>query len=104
MNTYGHLWKYVAELFLEWEKFRQIYRENQNTHFMFNNLPPPKKSCRLWDNVEKYGTARQATDDNAGQGHRQMLIISNTYYFARQQWLRERASILRHTTLPAFFS
>ena len=23
-----------------------------------------RKSCRLWDNVEKYGTARQATDDN----------------------------------------
>jgi hypothetical protein len=38
------------------------YRENQNTHFMFVNFFP--KSCRLWDNVEKYGTARQATDDN----------------------------------------
>jgi hypothetical protein len=23
-----------------------------------------RKSCRLWDNVEKYGTARQTTDDN----------------------------------------
>jgi hypothetical protein len=23
-----------------------------------------RKSCRLWDNVEKYGTAGQATDDN----------------------------------------
>jgi len=23
-----------------------------------------KKSCRLWDNVEKYCTSRQATDDN----------------------------------------
>jgi len=22
-----------------------------------------RKSCRLWDNVEKYGTARQGTDD-----------------------------------------
>jgi hypothetical protein len=22
------------------------------------------KSCHLWDNVKKYGTARQATDDN----------------------------------------
>jgi hypothetical protein len=22
------------------------------------------KSCRLWDNVEKYGGLRQATDDN----------------------------------------
>ena len=24
-------------------------REHQNTHFMFNNYPPPRKSCRLWD-------------------------------------------------------
>ena len=31
-------------------------RENQNMHFMFNN--PPPRSCRLLDNMEKYGTAR----------------------------------------------
>jgi hypothetical protein len=24
----------------------------------------PEKSCRLWDNVDKYGTARQAKNDN----------------------------------------
>jgi hypothetical protein len=36
--------------------------ENQNTHFMFNNFF--RKSCHLWDNVEKYGRARQATEDN----------------------------------------
>jgi len=28
----------------------KICRENQNTHFMFNNFS--RKSCRLWDNVE----------------------------------------------------
>jgi len=37
-------------------------RENQNTHFMFNNVF--RKSCRLSDNVEKYCTAGQAADDN----------------------------------------
>jgi hypothetical protein len=37
-------------------------RENQNTHFI--SITFSRKSCRLWDNVEKYGTARQATDDN----------------------------------------
>jgi hypothetical protein len=36
---------------------------------MFNIIPPlphppSRKSCRLWDNVEKYGTAREPTDDN----------------------------------------
>jgi hypothetical protein len=39
------------------------YRENQNTHFMFYKFFF-RKLCRLWDNVEKYDAARQATDDN----------------------------------------
>jgi len=42
--------------------------ENQSTHFVFKNFFPPsplqkKNSYRLWDNVEKYCTAGQATDD-----------------------------------------
>jgi len=30
------------------------WRESQNTHFMCNNFFP-RKSSRLWDNVEKCG-------------------------------------------------
>jgi hypothetical protein len=37
--------------------------ENQNTLFIFNNFFF-RKSCRLWDNIEKYGRAREVTDDN----------------------------------------
>jgi len=37
--------------------------ENQHKfyvqHFFF-----PEKTCLLWDSLEKYGTARQATDDD----------------------------------------
>ena len=44
-----------------------------------------RKSYRLWDNVEKYGTARQATDDNtilwnygtAWQATRDNIILWN---------------------------
>jgi hypothetical protein len=32
-------------------------RENHNTHFMFSNFFQ-KKSCPLWEDVEKYGGAR----------------------------------------------
>jgi hypothetical protein len=76
-------------------------RENRKSHFMFNN------SCRLWDNVEKYGIARQATDDNIIRRMRFACWITkaththtHTEYviltaFARQQWLRERVSMLR---------
>jgi len=38
-----------------------IVEKNQNTHFMFNKSLP--KSRRLWDNVEKYISAGQATDN-----------------------------------------
>jgi hypothetical protein len=37
--------------------------ENQKTHFRFSNFLF-RKSYRLWDNVEKYGRSRLATDDN----------------------------------------
>jgi len=59
----------------------------------------------LGDNVEKYGTARQATDGNMAHAHYMLDIqsykytirISNIYCFPLQQWLHERTSILRNT-------
>jgi hypothetical protein len=77
---------------------------------MFNTFS--RKSCPLQDNVEKYGTARQATDDNiigrmpfacwvtkATDTHSEyvMLIASS-----RQKWLCERASMLGCSALPVF--
>jgi hypothetical protein len=38
------------------------YSENQNTYFMFNNVSF-ENHVALWDNVEKYGRARGATND-----------------------------------------
>jgi hypothetical protein len=38
-------------------------RENQNIHLMFSNFSK-KKSCHLTDDMEKFNTARQATDKN----------------------------------------
>jgi hypothetical protein len=38
------------------------YREKQNTHFMFSDFF--RISWRLWNNIEKYGVAREATKDN----------------------------------------
>jgi hypothetical protein len=63
MKTYVHLWQYLAELFLEWEMFQTKVVEKIKTHFLCS-ITFSRKSCRLWDNVEKYGRARQATDNN----------------------------------------
>jgi hypothetical protein len=66
MKTFSNLWQYLAEFFLEWEVF-QIgptgCGENRNKHFIFSNFV--RKSCRLWDNVEKYDGAKEAADNMA---------------------------------------
>ena len=45
--------------------------EDQNTNFIFNIYIFFffRKSCRLWDNVEKYCRVGQATDDNIAHAH-----------------------------------
>jgi hypothetical protein len=68
MKTNIHLWSHLAQFFLEWEMFQTKAVEQMKTHFMFNNFFP-RKSCRLWDNVEKYGTDGRATDDNTAHAH-----------------------------------
>jgi hypothetical protein len=63
---------------------------------------------------KKYGTARQATDDNiirrmrfacwiakATDTHSQYVIL---IAFTRQQWLRERALMLRYTYIACLVS
>ena len=71
------------------------------------------KSYRLWDSVEKYGKERQAADDSiirdmrfacwltkATDTHSEYAVLT---VFPQQQWLRERASVLRIRTLPQLF-
>ena len=43
----------------------KICREYQNTHFVFKTFI--RKWCRLWDNVENCGEAREATDHIIGR-------------------------------------
>jgi hypothetical protein len=87
--------------------FRTKFVEKIKTHILYSIVFFFRKSCRLWDNVEKYGTARQATDDNiirrmrfacwitkATDTHTANVILTA---FPRQQWLRERASVLLYT-------
>ena len=77
----------------------------QKIHFVFNNIFFQKKKCLLWNNVEKYCTAWQATYDNMAQA-RCMLDTQDYKYthtgcviltaFPLQQWLHERTSLLRN--------
>jgi len=66
----------------------KVVEKIQNTHLLFKNCS--RKSCRLWDNAQKYGRARQATDDDMAHAHctldswgyKHTLRICNTYCFS----------------------
>ena len=62
MKAFSHLWKYLTELFLEWEILQIEVVEKIKTHVLCS-VTFFRKSFLLWDNVEKCGGAREAADD-----------------------------------------
>ena len=95
--------------------FQRKFVAKIKTHILFSIIPPtpqphphPRKSCRLWDNVEKCCRLGQATGGNikrltsfaccwitkATNTHSEYVILIG---FPLQQWLHERASMLRYT-------
>jgi hypothetical protein len=101
MKKYTNLWQYLTEFFLDWEIFRLKHVQKIKTHMLCVIFFFFQKSCRLWDNVKKYGTGTKATDDdtvrrlrwltNATQTHSEYVIL---IAFSRQQWFRECSSVL----------
>jgi hypothetical protein len=63
MKTYVHVWQYIAEFFLQLEMFQTKVVEKTKIHILWS-VPLSRKSCRVWDDVEQYGRAGQATYDN----------------------------------------
>ena len=57
---------YLSQFCLEWEMFQTEVVEKIKTYILCSAtfFPPHRKSFRLWENVEKYGTAGQATNDS----------------------------------------
>jgi len=53
--------------------FRQkLHRKKKNTFYVQKLLT--KKLCQLYDNMEKYGTARQVTNDNYNTAHTHFTV------------------------------
>ena len=63
MKIHIHFLSYVAHFCLELENFQTKVVEEMKTHILCL-VTYFRKSCRLWDNVEHYCRAGQATDDN----------------------------------------
>ena len=106
MTTDIHFWSYLAQFFLESEMFQTKVVEKIKTHILCS-VTFSRKSCSLWDNVEKYRTAGQTTDDSMAQAH---CVLDTKRYkrtpgicilitFPVQQRLHERTSVLRCTSI-----
>ena len=65
MMTNIHFWSYLGHFFSEWEIFwTECCRDNQNTHFLFNNLFPPdnRAVCEImWKNIIESGRPQVTT-------------------------------------------
>ena len=61
INAFSRLWQYRAEFILEWEIFHTKVVEKLKTHFIFYNFFS-RKSCRLWDNIEKCDVTGDVTN------------------------------------------
>ena len=71
-----YIYDHISLSFPRNKKYFKGSRENPNTHFTFSNFFF-RKSCRLWDNVEKYSIAGQATHKNMAHPY-----LCNTHYFS----------------------
>jgi hypothetical protein len=99
-------------IILRMRNFQNKVVEKIKTHILCS-ITFFRKSCLLWDNVEKYGTAGQTTDDNIIRRMRFGCWITKATHthpehvtllaLPPQQWLRERASVWRHMYSACLF-
>jgi hypothetical protein len=68
MKTNIHVRPHLVHFFLECEMFQTKVVEKNKTHILCS-CDFFRKSCRLWDNVEKCYRAGQVTDDNMAHAH-----------------------------------
>ena len=63
-----HFWSYLTQFFLEWEMLQKKVVEKIETHILYS-VTFSRKSCRLWDNVQKYVRAVQTTNEDTAHAH-----------------------------------
>jgi len=111
MKSNIHFWSYLVQFFLEWRMFQTKVVEKIKTHILFS-VTFLRKSCRLWDNVEKYCRAGQATDDNwrvciscwiTKATHTHTLRICNILFHSPMV-TRTRLNVTLHVHCPSCYS
>ena len=103
MNTNRHVWSHLAQFFVKWEISAKNCRENQSIRFMFNNFPHPENRAVneiMWKNILQRGRLQWKCGACALHA-RYLRLQTHTQYviliaFPLQNWLHERAPILRY--------
>jgi hypothetical protein len=67
VKTNIHIW-YLVQFFFELELYETKIVKKIETYILFS-VAYFRKSCLLWNIVEKYRTAGQATDDNMAHAY-----------------------------------
>ena len=105
MKTDTYFLSYLAHFFLEWEMFQLEVVEKIKTHILCSINPPPPESSAVyeitWKNIVEpdrplmtiWGMLIACWIPKATNIHSQYVVLIT---FPQQQWLHERASILRH--------
>jgi len=112
-RLYAHpvyLWSYLVQVFMFHKKMWEI----KSKHILYSKLFFFRKSYLLWDNVKKkYGTAGRGGQmiiwrmriafriPKATDTHSECVIL---IAFPRNQWLHERAPMLRYTYIAVLFT
>jgi len=68
METDIIIWSYLAQCFAEWQIYQIKVAEKIKAHILYS-VTFLRKSCRLWDNMEKYRGAGQDIDDDMAHAH-----------------------------------
>ena len=88
-KTTMYFWQYLVQYFFEWETFQGNF-QRKSKHIFSYSVTLLRKSHRLWDNVEKYWTAEQVSNDNMAHAYcmlcnyvcKHTLKICNAYCFS----------------------
>jgi hypothetical protein len=113
--TWWHIYSYasyLAEFVLAWEMFHTKVVEKIKTYIVRSTIFFPPKIVPLWDNMEKYCTARQTTDDTMthalcmldNYGYRHALWVSNTYCFSTVTMVMRTRLVTLIRTLSVLFT
>ena len=101
MQTDIHFLSYLGQFFLEWKMFQTKVAEKIKTHILCS-VTFFRKSCRLWDNVEKFCREGWAADANKVHAHcmldtwgyKHTHTICNVYCFSTATMVARKRPIV----------